>query len=97
MRTILAVIFAAIAAFLVASVGATYWIANQAIHKEEPTALDVVLKPTVRIQAQEHRLRLKRPKSVFCNSLISRNLWTCGPEITQLYRTFLADLGPEVY
>ena len=34
------------------------------------------------------RLRLKRPKSEFCNSFISRNLWTGDLEITQLYRTF---------
>ena len=42
---------------------------------------------------QEYRLRLKRPKSVFCNSFISSNLWKRSLEITQLYRTFLVDPG----
>jgi len=30
--------------------------------------------PTVGLQAQEYRLRLKRPKSAFCNSFVSSNL-----------------------
>ena len=49
-----------------------------------------------RLLAQECRLRLKRPKSVFFNSFISSNLWKCDLEITQLYRTFLATPGPEL-
>jgi hypothetical protein len=43
---------------------------------------------------QERRLRLKRPKSVFCNSFIFSNLRTRGLEITRLYRTFLVDPEP---
>ena len=39
----------------------------------------------------------KRPKGVFYNSFISRYLCTSYLEITRFYRTFLVDLGPEVY
>ena len=65
---------------------------NQTFHltpeQREAALLQVYQRPM-----QEYRLRLKRPKSVFCNRFISSKLWKRGLEITQFYRTFLMERG----
>ena len=57
-----------------------------------PTAVGYTFEPTVGLLAQECRLRLKRPKSDFCNRFMRSNLRTCTLEITQIYRTLYKDL-----